>query len=222
MAPLTRDPQWYKTAVFYELYVRSYHDSNSDGYGDFRGMIEKLDYLEWLGVDCLWLLPFYQSPLRDGGYDISDFYSILPEYGNLNDFMEFLDAAHERGIRVVADFVINHTSDQHPWFQSARESRDSPYRDFYIWRDKKPDEKPGDVVFPDREESNWAWDAKARQWYLHRFYSHQPDLNVANPAVRDEIAQVVGYWLDQGLAGFRVDAVPFMIEPTGMPKGAGQ
>jgi maltose alpha-D-glucosyltransferase/alpha-amylase len=165
-------------------------------------------------------MPFYKSPNRDDGYDIVDFYAVDPAMGTLGDLVEFVRTARDRGIRVIADFVMNHTSDQHPWFQSARESRDSPYRDFYVWRDEKPKEKPGDVVFPDKENSNWAWDKKARQWYLHRFYSHQPDLNMANPRVRDEVAQVMAFWLEQGLSGFRVDAVPFMIEPTGLPKGA--
>ena len=156
-------------------------------------------------------MPFYPSPNRDDGYDIVDFYSVDKRLGTLGDFTELVRTAHDRGIRVIADFVMNHTSDQHPWFQSARH-RDSPYRDFYVWRDEKPEEKPGDVVFPDQEDSNWAWDEEAGQFYLHKFYSHQPDLNLSNPAVRDELAQVMGFWLQQGLSGFRVDAVPFLIE----------
>ncbi len=215
MAPLEPDPHWYKTAVFYEAYVRSFYDSNADGYGDFRGLTEKLDYIEWLGVDCIWLLPFFQSPLRDGGYDISDFYSILPEYGNLNDFMEFLDAAHERGLRVIADLVVNHTSDQHPWFLSARSSRDSPYRDFYVWADEPPAKQP-EPVFPDQERSLWEYDKRTKQYYLHNFYKHQPDLNVANPRVREEVAKVIGFWMELGLSGFRVDAVPFFVEQPGL------
>ena len=164
-------------------------------------------------------MPFYPSLQRDDGYDITDFYGIDGRLGTPGDFVELIRTAADRGIRVIADLVMNHTSDQHPWFQAGRD-RDSPYHDFYVWADEKPPEKPGDVVFPDKEKSNWAYDRKAQQWYLHRFYSHQPDLNVANPEVRDEIAQVVGYWLQQGLAGFRVDAVPFLIEPMGMPEGA--
>jgi trehalose synthase len=211
---------WWKNAVFYCLDIETFFDLDGDGCGDLAGLTERVDYLGGLGVSCIWLMPFYKSPNRDDGYDIVDFYAVDPAMGTLGDFIEFVRTARDRGIRVVADFVMNHTSDQHPWFQAARESPDSPYRDFYVWRDEKPKEKPGDVVFPDQENSNWAWDAKARQWYLHRFYSHQPDLNMANPEVRDEVAQVMGFWLEQGLSGFRVDAVPFMIEPTGLPKSA--
>jgi maltose alpha-D-glucosyltransferase/alpha-amylase len=208
---LQRDPLWFKTAVFYELYVRSFYDANADGYGDFRGMIEKLDYLEWLGVDCIWLLPFYQSPLRDGGYDISDFYSILPEYGNLNDFMEFLDAAHQRGLRVVADMVMNHTSDQHPWFQEAR-SPTSPKRDWYVWSDTDKGYPDARVIFVDAEKSNWTWDEDANAYYWHRFFSHQPDLNYGNPEVQEQMLAVLRFWLDLGLDGFRLDAVPYLFE----------
>ena len=161
------------------------------------------------------LLPSANS---DDGYDIVDFYAVDPRLGTLGDFVEFVRTARDRGIRVIADFVMNHTSDQHPWFQAARADRDSPYRDFYVWRDEKPEEKPGDVVFPDQEDSNWAWDEQAGQFYLHRFYSHQPDLNVANPEVRDELAQVMGFWLEQGLSGFRVDAVPFCSSRWACPR----
>jgi maltose alpha-D-glucosyltransferase/alpha-amylase len=211
---LQRDPLWFKTAVFYELYVRSFYDANADGYGDFRGMIEKLDYLEWLGVDCIWLLPFYHSPLRDGGYDISDFYSILPEYGNLNDFMEFLDAAHERGLRVVADMVVNHTSDQHPWFQEAREPG-SPKRDWYVWSDSDKGYPDARVIFVDSEKSNWTWDEDAGAYYWHRFFSHQPDLNYDNEEVQEQMLAVLRFWLDLGLDGFRLDAVPYLFERDG-------
>ena len=211
MTALQRDPLWFKTAVFYELYVRSFYDSNADGYGDFRGMVEKLDYLEWLGVDCIWLLPFYHSPLRDGGYDISDFYSILPEYGNLNDFMEFLDAAHERGLRVVADMVMNHTSDQHPWFQEARQPG-SDKRDWYVWADDDRGYPDARVIFVDTEKSNWTWDEVAGAYYWHRFFSHQPDLNYANPEVQEQMLAVLRFWLDLGLDGFRLDAVPYLFE----------
>ena len=179
---LSDDPMWFKSAVFYEIYVRSFYDSNADGMGDFKGLVEKMDYLEWLGVDCLWLLPFYQSPLKDGGYDISDFYSILPEYGNLNDFMEFLDAAHSRGIRVVTDLVMNHTSDQHPWFQEARKPG-SDKRDWYVWSDDPNKYAEARIIFLDTESSNWTWDDDAKSYYWHRFFSHQPDLNYDNPEV---------------------------------------
>lgn len=211
---------WWKNAVLYCLDVETFLDWNGDGVGDFMGLTERVDYLAGMGVSCVWLMPFYPSPRRDDGYDITDFYGVDPRYGTLGDFAEFVRTADDRGIRVIADLVMNHTSDQHPWFQSARSDPDSPYRDFYVWCEEKPPEKPGDIVFPDKENSNWAFDEQAGLWYLHRFYSHQPDLNVANPEVRDEIAQVVGFWLEQGLAGFRVDAVPFMLEPMGMPDGA--
>jgi maltose alpha-D-glucosyltransferase/alpha-amylase len=210
---------WWKNAVVYCLDVETFLDSDGDGCGDLAGLTDRLDYLAGLGVSCVWLMPFYPSRERDDGYDITDFYGIDGRLGTPGDFAEMLRTAADRGIRVIADLVVNHTSDHHPWFQAGRD-RDSPYHDFYVWADEKPAERPGDVVFPDRETSNWAYDRKARQWYLHRFYSHQPDLNAANPAVEDEIAQVVGYWLDQGLAGFRVDAVPFLLEPMGMPEGA--
>jgi maltose alpha-D-glucosyltransferase/alpha-amylase len=206
-----RDPLWYKTAVFYELYVRSFHDSNGDGYGDFKGLTEKLDYLEWLGIDCIWLLPFYQSPLRDGGYDISDFFSILPEYGNLNDFMEFLDAAHETGIRVVADIVMNHTSDQHPWFQESRKPGSAKH-DWYVWSDDPERYPDARVIFIDAEKSNWTWDEEAGAYYWHRFFGHQPDLNYDNEEVQEQMLAVLRFWLDLGLDGFRLDAVPYLFE----------
>jgi maltose alpha-D-glucosyltransferase/alpha-amylase len=211
---------WWKNAVVYCLDVQTFLDSDGDGCGDIQGLIERIDYLAGIGVTCLWLMPFHPSPERDDGYDIVDFYAVDRKLGTLGDFAELVRTANDRGLRVVADLVPNHTSIRHPWFQSARSSPDSPYRDFYVWRDEKPEEKPGDVVFPDQEDSNWAYDEQAGQWYLHRFYSEQPDLNVANPEVRDEIAQIAGFWLQQGLAGFRVDAVPFLIEPVGMPEGA--
>ncbi|MBA2644211.1 MAG: alpha-amylase family protein [Solirubrobacterales bacterium] len=211
---------WWKNAVVYCLDVETFYDSDGDGCGDFAGLTDRLDYLGGIGVSCVWLMPFYPSPRRDDGYDISDFYGVDPRLGTHGDFVAFVRTARDRGIRVIADLVVNHTSDAHPWFQAARADRDSPYRDFYVWSDTKPEEKPGDVVFPDKEDSNWAWDEQAGQWYLHRFYSHQPDLNVANPAVRDELAQIIGFWLEQGLSGFRVDAVPFLLEPMGMPEGS--
>ena len=211
---------WWKNAVVYCLAVETFLDADGDGHGDLAGLTDRIDYLAGMGVSCLWLMPFYPSPRKDDGYDISDFYGIDPRFGTHGDFVEMVRTARDRGVRVIADLVMNHTSDQHPWFRSARADKNSPYRDFYVWADEKPLEKPGDVVFPDKEDSNWAWDEEAGQYYLHRFYSHQPDLNVANPEVRDEIAQVVGFWLHQGLSGFRVDAVPFMLEPMGMPGGA--
>ncbi len=208
------NPQWYKTAVFYELYVRSFYDSNADGFGDFRGLLQKLDYLEWLGVDCLWLLPFYQSPLRDGGYDISDFYGILPEYGTLNDFMEFLDAAHSKGMRVISDFVVNHTSDQHPWFQESRVPG-SPKRDWYVWSDTDKRYEEARIIFLDSEKSNWTWDEDAGAYYWHRFFSHQPDLNYDNEQVQENVLAALRFWLDLGLDGFRLDAVPYLYEREG-------
>ena len=211
---------WWRNAVLYCLDVETFLDSDGDGDGDLPGLTERLDYLAGLGITCAWLMPFYPSPRRDDGYDIADFYGVDRRLGTIGDLVEMVRTAHDRGIRVIVDLVMNHTSIEHPWFQAAREDRDSPYRAFYVWVDEKPEEKPGDVVFPDKEDSNWAWDEAAGQWYLHRFYSEQPDLNMANPQVRDEIAQVVGFWLQQGVTGFRVDAVPFMLEPMGLPKGA--
>jgi maltose alpha-D-glucosyltransferase/alpha-amylase len=203
---------WWKDAVFYCLDVETFLDWDGDGCGDFHGLTERVDYLAGLGISCLWLMPFYPSPNRDDGYDITDYFTVDPSLGTFGEFTALIRTCRDRGIRVIADFVMNHTSDQHPWFQAARSDPDSPYRDFYVWRDSKPPEKPGDVVFPDQESSNWAYDRKAKQYYLHKFYSHQPDLNLSNPAVRDELAQVMGFWLEQGLSGFRVDAVPFLIE----------
>jgi maltose alpha-D-glucosyltransferase / alpha-amylase len=208
------DPLWYKKAVFYELYVRSFNDSNADGSGDFRGLVEKLDYLEWLGIDCIWLLPFYQSPLRDGGYDISDFYRILPEHGNLNDFTNFLAGAHSRSIRVVADFVVNHTSDQHPWFQDSRKPG-SPRRDWYVWSDTNEKYADARIIFMDSEKSNWTWDEEAGAFYWHRFFSHQPDLNYDNEDVQEQMLAALRFWLDLGLDGFRLDAVPYLFEREG-------
>jgi len=209
------DPLWFKNAVFYEIYVRGYYDSDGDGVGDFRGLTEKLDYLEWLGVDCLWLLPMYASPLRDGGYDIADYYAILPEYGTLEDFKQFLEAAHERGIRVITDLVVNHTSDAHPWFKEASSSPDSPRRDWYVWSDTPERYKEARIIFTDTEKSNWTWCESARGFYWHRFFSHQPDLNYDNPEVQRAMLDVVDYWLDFGVDGFRVDAVPYLYEREG-------
>jgi maltose alpha-D-glucosyltransferase / alpha-amylase len=208
------DPLWYKTAVFYELYVRGFQDGSGDGSGDFRGLTERLDYLQWLGIDCVWLLPIFPSPLRDGGYDVSDYFSILPDYGTLGDFYEFLEAAHQRGIRVIADLVMNHTSDQHPWFQEARRPG-SPKRDWYVWSDTDQRYLDARVIFVDTESSNWTWDPEAQAFYWHRFFSHQPDLNYDNPEVQEAMLEVIRFWLDMGLDGFRLDAVPYLFEREG-------
>jgi maltose alpha-D-glucosyltransferase/alpha-amylase len=213
---------WWKNAVIYCLDVETFLDSDGDGCGDLTGLCERVDYLCGLGVDCLWLMPFMPSCQRDDGYDITDFYGVDPRLGTHGDLLDVVRTARAGGARVIADLVVNHTSDQHPWFRDARRGPESPFHNFYVWRDEKPEEKPGDVVFPDQEDSNWAFDEEAGRWYMHRFYSHQPDLNVANPEVRDEIAQVAGFWLEQGLSGFRVDAVPFLIEPSGAPEDAHQ
>jgi maltose alpha-D-glucosyltransferase/alpha-amylase len=209
------DPLWFKHAVFYEIHVRGFFDGNGDGSGDLRGLTEKLDYLEWLGIDCIWLLPMYPSPLRDGGYDIADFYDIHPDYGSVEDFRALVDAAHQRQIRVIADLVMNHTSSDHPWFQEARSSPDSPKRDWYVWSDTDDHYPDARVIFVDTEPSNWTWDPVAGQYYWHRFFSHQPDLNYENPEVRDEMLQVLRFWLDLGIDGFRLDAVPYLYEREG-------
>jgi maltose alpha-D-glucosyltransferase/alpha-amylase len=206
---------WYKDAVFYELYVRAFYDSNGDGHGDLRGVIQKLDYLVNLGVDCIWLLPIYPSPLKDDGYDIADFYGVLPEYGTLNDFKALIAEAHRRGLRVITDLVLNHTSDQHPWFQAARASRNSPYRQYYVWSDTDQKYAQARIIFLDTEPSNWTWDEQAGQYYWHRFYSSQPDLNYDNPEVQEEMFRVMKFWLDLGVDGFRADAVPYLFEREG-------
>ncbi|MEX2659270.1 MAG: alpha-amylase family protein, partial [Acidimicrobiales bacterium] len=191
-------------------------DSDGDGCGDVEGLIERIDYLAGIGITCLWLMPFYPSPNRDDGYDITDYYAVDPRLGSLGDIVALIRTAKDRGIRVVIDLVVNHTSDQHPWFKSSRRSRTSPHRDWYVWRDEPPAEPAAAVVFPDAEDSIWTEDAKTGQWYLHHFYSHQPDLNIANPEVREEIAKIAGFWLELGVDGFRVDAVPFLIETGGI------
>jgi maltose alpha-D-glucosyltransferase/alpha-amylase len=211
-----RDPLWFKRALFYEIHMRGFYDGNDDGSGDFVGLTEKLDYLQWLGVDCIWLLPMFPSPLRDGGYDIADFYGIHPDYGTVEDFETFMLAAHERGIRVIADLVMNHTSSDHQWFQDARNApAGSPERDMYVWSDT--DEKYADarIIFTDTETSNWTWDPVAGQYYWHRFFSHQPDLNYDNPVVHERMLDVLRFWLDRGLDGFRLDAVPYLYEREG-------
>lgn len=203
---------WWKSAVIYCLDVETYMDDNDDGAGDFAGLARRIDYLADLGVTCLWLMPFYPSPDRDDGYDISDFYGIDPRLGNHGDFVEVIRTARDRGMRVIIDLVVNHTSDKHPWFVSARRSRTSPYRDFYVWRDEPPAQQEP-TVFPGEEASVWEYDERTGQYFQHVFYRHQPDLNVANPRVRDEIAKTIGFWLALGVSGFRLDAVPFFIEP---------
>jgi maltose alpha-D-glucosyltransferase/alpha-amylase len=209
------DPLWYKRAVFYEVLIRGFYDSNGDGTGDIRGLTEKLDYLQWLGVDCLWLLPIYASPLRDGGYDISDFLTVLPEFGDLGDFVQLVDAAHERGMKVIADLVMNHTSDQHPWFQESRKDPDGFYGDWYVWRNDDTEYPDARVIFVDTEKSNWTYDPVRGQYYWHRFFSHQPDLNYENPAVQAAMIEVLRFWLDLGIDGFRLDAVPYLYEAEG-------
>ena len=209
------DREWYKRAVFYEVLVRAFADSNGDGTGDLRGLIDKLDYLAWLGVDCLWLPPFYDSPLRDGGYDISDYRKVLPEFGTVDDFVALLDAAHERGIRVIVDLVMNHTSDAHQWFQESRKHPDGPYGDYYVWRDDDTGYPDARIIFVDTEPSNWTFDPVRKQYFWHRFFSHQPDLNFENPAVGDEMIDSLRFWLDLGLDGFRLDAVPVPVRGGG-------
>jgi len=215
IAAMSDDPSWYQRAIFYEVLVRGFRDSNGDGTGDLRGITEKLDYLEWLGVDCLWLLPFYQSPLKDGGYDISDFFTVLPDYGTVGDAAELIDEAHRRGIRVIADMVMNHTSDQHPWFQESRQNRTNPKADWYVWNNDNDRWSEARVIFVDTEPSNWSWEPAREQYYWHRFFHHQPDLNYDNPDVADAMIDVVRYWLGLGLDGFRLDAVPYLFERDG-------
>jgi maltose alpha-D-glucosyltransferase/alpha-amylase len=210
-----RDPRWYKHAVFYEVAVRSFADSTGSGTGDLRGLTAKLDYLQWLGIDCIWLLPIYESPLRDGGYDISDFMKVLPEFGNLGDFVELVEEAHKRGIRVIADMVMNHTSDEHSWFQASRSDPDGPYGDFYVWSDNDEAYSDARIIFVDTEKSNWTYDEVRGQYYWHRFFSHQPDLNYENPKVADAMLEVLRFWLDLGIDGFRLDAVPYLYEREG-------
>jgi trehalose synthase len=214
-APATAD-LWWKNAVIYCLDVQTFADSNGDGMGDFGGLTAHVDDLAGLGVTCIWLMPFYPTVDRDDGYDVTDYYAIDPRLGTFGDFTEFMAVARDRGMRVIADLVVNHTSDQHHWFQEARRSRESKFRDFYVWQDEIPEDGPEGVVFEGEQTGVWTFDHEAGQYYLHRFYHHQPDLNVANEEVRDEIAKVMGFWLAQGLSGFRVDAVPFLIEVAGI------
>jgi len=212
---LPQDALWYKDAIIYQVHVRTFNDSNGDGIGDFRGLAEKLDYLQELGVNALWLMPFFPSPLRDDGYDIADYRSVHPSYGTLDDFKHFLAIAHERGIRVIMEMVLNHTSDQHPWFQESRSSRDNPRRDWYVWSDTDNRYRGTRIIFLDTETSNWARDPVSKSYYWHRFFSHQPDLNYDNPAVREEMWSVMRFWLEMGVDGFRLDAVPYLVEREG-------
>lgn len=209
---LERDAQWHKRSVFYEVMVRSFADSNGDGIGDFQGLIGKLDYLQWLGIDVLWIPPFFQSPLRDGGYDVADYKAVLPEYGSIEDFRELVHKAHERNMRVIIDMVINHTSDQHEWFQASREDPDGPFGDFYVWSDTDEKYENIRIIFVDTETSNWTFDPVRRQFFFHRFFSHQPDLNFENPKVRDAMKDVIRFWLDLGVDGCRLDAIPYLFE----------
>jgi maltose alpha-D-glucosyltransferase / alpha-amylase len=215
LPPPGEDPRWFQRAVFYEVLIRGFFDQNDDGTGDLPGLIAKLDYLQWLGVDCLWLLPFYPSPLRDGGYDISDYFAVHPDYGTVDDLRHLLKSAHDRGIRVIADLVINHTSDQHPWFLESRQDRTNPKADWYVWNDDDQRWPEARVVFIDVEKSNWTYVPERDQYYWHRFYTHQPDLNYDNPEVADAMVDVMRFWLDLGLDGFRLDAVPFLFQRDG-------
>jgi maltose alpha-D-glucosyltransferase/alpha-amylase len=212
---LQEDNQWYKDAVIYQLHVRTFCDSNGDGIGDFVGLTQRLDYLQELGTNTIWLLPFYPSPLRDDGYDIADYTTVHPSYGTLDDFKAFLTAAHNRGLRVVIEMVMNHTSDQHPWFQEARSSRDNPKRDWYVWSDTDTKYQGVRIIFIDTELSNWTWDPVSKSYYWHRFFSHQPDLNFDNPDVFEAMWEIMRFWLDMGVDGFRLDAVPYLVEREG-------
>ena len=212
---LSPDPEWFRHAVFYEVLLRAFGDSDGSGSGDIQGLIKHLDYLEWLGIDCLWLPPFYPSPMRDGGYDISDFSSVHPQYGSMDDFKDLVSKAHERGIRIIIDLVINHTSDEHPWFHSSRSNPDGPYGDFYVWRDENTGYQDARIIFIDTEESNWTFDPVRRQYFWHRFFSHQPDLNFENPKVRVSIINVARDRGKLGIDGFRLDAVPYLFEEEG-------
>lgn len=206
---------WYKNAVFYEVAVRAFYDGNGDGNGDLCGLASKLNYLKELGVDCLWLLPIFESPLKDDGYDIADYRKIHPDFGSLQDFKKLVAAIHRRGMRIIIDLVLNHTSDQHPWFQAARTGIDSPYHEYYVWSDDEHKYSQARIIFVDNEKSNWGWDPRAERFYWHRFYSCQPDLNYDNPAVQEEMLDIVRFWLDVGVDGFRADAVPYLFEREG-------
>jgi maltose alpha-D-glucosyltransferase/alpha-amylase len=209
------DPLWFKHAVFYEIHTRAFFDGNDDGSGDLRGVTEKLDYLQWLGIDCIWLLPLYPSPLRDGGYDIADFNNVHQDYGNVEDFRQLVEGAHQRGIRVIADLVMNHTSADHPWFQASRTDPEGQYGDWYVWSEKDDRWPEARIIFLDTEPSNWTWDPVRGQYFWHRFFSHQPDLNYDNPDVQTAMLDVLRFWLDLGIDGFRMDAIPYLYERDG-------
>lgn len=209
---LALDPLWYRRAVFYEVMVRSFYDSNGDGSGDIAGLMSKLDYLQWLGVDALWIPPLYNSPLRDGGYDVSDFTTVLPEFGTLDEFRDLVTKAHERNMRIVIDYPLNHTSDAHDWFQQSRSDPDGTYGDFYVWSDTDDKYPNIRIIFVDTEDSNWTFDPVRRQYYFHRFFHHQPDLNFENPAVREATMDIVRHWMDIGVDGIRLDAIPYLFE----------
>ena len=209
------DPLWFKHAVFYEIHTRAFFDGNDDGSGDLRGVSEKLDYLQWLGIDCIWLLPLYPSPLRDGGYDIADFNNVHPDYGTVEDFRMLVEGAHQRGIRVIADLVVNHTSSDHPWFQASRTDPGGPYGDWYVWSETPERWQEARIIFLDTEPSNWSWDPVRGQYYWHRFFAHQPDLNYDNPEVQQAMLDILRFWLDLGIDGFRMDAIPYLYERDG-------
>src|SRR5687767_6330308 len=210
------DPLWYKDAIVYQTHVKAFFDANDDGIGDFAGLTEKLDYIQSLGVNALWLLPFYPSPLKDDGYDIQDYRGVNPAYGMLRDVRRFIREAHRRGIRLIFELVLNHTSDQHPWFQRARQAPPgSRYRDYYVWSDTDARYAGTRIIFLDAEKSNWTWDPVAKAYFWHRFYAHQPDLNFDNPAVLREVMLLLHYWLEMGVDGLRLDAIPYLIEREG-------
>ncbi len=213
---LIKDPLWYKDAVVYQLHMKSFFDANDDGVGDFAGLIAKLDYIESLGVNTVWLLPFYPSPRKDDGYDIAGYRDVSPDYGTIAEFKDFIAGAHARGIRVITELVINHTSDQHPWFQRARKSpKGSVARNYYVWSDTDKRYAGTRIIFIDTEKSNWTWDPEANAYFWHRFYSHQPDLNFDNPRVLKEVLSIMRFWLDMGVDGLRLDAIPYLIEREG-------
>ena len=212
---ILRSDDWFKDAVFYEVYIRAFHDSDGDGHGDIQGLIKKLGHIKALGVDCIWVLPHYPSPLKDDGYDIADYYGIHPDYGTLDDFKALIEAVHAEGLKIIVDLVLNHTSDQHEWFKQSRASKDSPFRDFYVWSDTDQLYQDARIIFLDTEGSNWAWDEGSQQYYWHRFYASQPDLNYDNPEVEQEMLRVAKFWLEMGLDGFRADAVPYLYEREG-------
>ena len=212
---MTTNELWYKDAVFYQVYVRGFKDSDGDGFGDLRGLEEKLEYIRDLGIDCIWLMPIYPSPLRDDGYDIADYYNVAGMYGNLEDLKSLVKSAHALGLRIIMDLVLNHTSDEHPWFKASRSARNSPYREYYVWSNTDQKYMQTRIIFLDTESSNWTWDEKTEQYYWHRFYASQPDLNFDSPAVQEEMFKVARFWLEMGIDGFRADAVPYLFEREG-------